>query len=53
MISEGSCDTEDWRKRPRPYFDTSAPHVRTQPWQRRSRKQVKKTQAYLSKSQQA
>ncbi len=37
---------------PRPYFDTSAPHVRTQPWQRRSRKQVKKTQAYSSKSQQ-
>ncbi len=49
MISEGSCDTEDWKKRPRPYFDTSAPHVRTHPWQRRSRKQVKKTSIFKQK----
>ncbi len=33
--------------RPRPYFDISAPHVRTQPWQRRSWKQAKMTHKHI------
>ncbi len=32
---------------PRPYFEISAPHVRTQPWQLRSRKQLKMTQEHI------
>ncbi len=32
---------------PRPYFEISTPHVRTQPWQRRSRKQVKMTHKHI------
>ncbi len=30
-----------------PYFEISAPHVRTQPWQRRSRKQVKMAHKHI------
>ena len=32
---------------PRPYFEIFAPHVHTQPWQRRSRKQVKMTHKHI------
>ncbi len=32
---------------PHPYFEISAPHVRTQPWLRRLRKQVKITHKHI------